>query len=137
MAAASDYLEQRVLAFVLNANTEYTWTTTASVYLALYTVDPSDAGGGTECPGTNYARETLTGAFTAMTTVTDGATENIAEIAFPQASDGTWDTIIAVGIFDAITGGNLLFHGGLDVDKLVEANDTFKIAAGDLTVTMA
>ena len=136
--AASDYLEQRVIGFVLNANTEFTWATTASVYLALYTTAPSDSGGGVEITGVgNYTRKTLTGAFNSMTGVTDGITENTAEIAFPQATGANWGLITAIGIFDAATTGNLLYHGSLDVDKQVDINDTFKIAIGDLTITLS
>jgi len=136
--AASDYLEQNIVDFVLNGNTEFTFTTTASVYLALYTAAPSDSGGGTEITGVgNYTRKTLTQAFDAMTGVTDGITANTAEIAFPQATGTNWGLITAIGIFDAATTGNLLYHGSLDTDKQVDINDTFKIAIGDLQLTLS
>ena len=74
-----------------------------------------------------------------MTGVVDGQTENTAEIAFPHATGGAWGLISGIGIWDSGTygGGNLLYHGALDVDKQVDANDTFKIAIGDLTVTLS
>jgi hypothetical protein len=49
----SDYLEDAVLDHVFR-NTALTSPTT--VYVALYTATPSDAGGGTEVSGGSYAR---------------------------------------------------------------------------------
>ncbi len=136
--AASDYLEQRVIDHVLNAGTEFTLASTASVYIALFTVLQDDAGtGGTECPGTNYARVTVTADFSTMTGITTGITANLSEIAFAQASDATWGTIVGLGIYDAATVGNLLYHGALDSSKVIDTNDTFKIAIGDLELTLS
>ena len=136
--AASDYLEQQIIDHVLNGGAEFTFASPASVYLALYTTAPSDSGGGVEITGVgNYTRKTLTAAFNTMTGVTDGITENTAEIAFPQATGTNWGLITAIGLFDAATTGNLLYHGSLTVDKQVDINDTFKIAAGDLTITLS
>lgn len=134
--ATSDYLEQRIVDFVLNSNAEFTFTSPTNVYVALFTADPSDAGGGTEVSGVDYARVD-SGSFSTMTGVTTGITSNLAEIAFAQAGAGGWGTVTAVGLFDASTAGNLLYHGGLTVDKLVDANDTFKIAIGDLEITLS
>ena len=57
MAAFSDYLENKVLGHVFGG-TAYTAPTT--LYVALYTVAPSDTGGGTEVSGGGYARQTST-----------------------------------------------------------------------------
>ena len=135
--ATSDYLEQRIVDFVLNSNGEFAFTAPTNVYIALFTIDPSDAGGGTEVSEASYARVD-SGAFNAMTGVTDGHTWNTTEVAFPQCTDvGGWGLITAIGLFDAATGGNLLYHGGLTVDKQVDENDTFKIAIGDLDITLS
>ena len=56
MAAFSDYLEGAVLDATLR-NTSY--SSPSTVYLALFTSDPTDAGSGTECSGTNYARQSV------------------------------------------------------------------------------
>jgi len=52
MAGKSDYLENKVLDHVLR-NTSY--TPPATVYLGLFTANPTDAGGGTEVSGNAYA----------------------------------------------------------------------------------
>ena len=72
-----------------------------------------------------------------MTGVTDGHTSNNAEIAFAQAGAGGWGLVTAIGLFDAATAGNLLYHGSLTADKQVDENDTFKIAAADLDITLS
>ena len=132
--AASDYLEQKILETALNNVAFPTWTNT---YVSLHTVDVADDGSGAEVSEASYARVDC-GAFTSMTAITDGQTENTAEIAFAQCTDAAgWGTVIAIGLWDAATGGNLLYWGGLTVDKLVSENDTFKIASGDLIVTVS
>jgi len=67
--AASDYLEQRVLDFVLRAAAEHSFTSPANVYVALFTTATSDDGTGTEVPDSNaYARTAVTfGAIGAAT----------------------------------------------------------------------
>lgn len=125
--ATSDYLENKIIDHVLR---NVALTSPASVWCALYTVDPSDAGGGTELSGNGYVRKEIT--FGAGS---DGHTDNTIEIAFPQAT-ASWGTVVAIGVFDAETVGNLLYWGGLDVDKAVGINDTFKIAQNDLDITL-
>ena len=134
--AASDYLEQKILETVLN---NAAFPTIANSYISLHTADVLDDGSGAEvADANNYARVEL-GSFTSMTGITDGQTENVAEIPFPQATGGAWGVVIAIGIWDSgVHGsGNLLYWGGLTIDKQVDENDTFKIAAGDLIVTVS
>jgi len=56
MAEFSNYLENKVLDHVLR-NVSYSSPTT--VYVGLYTSDPTDAGSGTEVSGGSYARQAL------------------------------------------------------------------------------
>ena len=132
MAAMSDYLEQKILETVLN---NAAFPSISATYVSLHTADVTDAGTGTEVSGGSYARVDC-GSFTSMTGITDGQTENTAEIAFAQAS-ASWGTVTHIGLWDASSGGNLLLHGALTASKTVDSGDTFKIAAGDLIVTLA
>ena len=136
--AASDYLEQRVLDFVLRAAAEHTFTAPTTVYVALFTTATTDAGGGTEVPNTNgYVRTAVT--FGAIGAATDGIMSNSAEVAFPQATGGAWGTVSHIALVDSATyaAGNWLYHGALDASKTVDENDTFKIAIGDLDITLS
>ena len=128
MAEMSNYLENALINATLR-NTSY--TSPSVVYLGLYTSDPTDADTGTEVSGGSYARQAIT--FGAPS---NGVTTNTAAIEFPQAT-GTWGTIGWIGIEDALTGGNLLYHSPLDVSKTIASGDIFKIAIGSLSVTLA
>ncbi len=128
MAEMSNYLENALINATLR-NTSYTSPTT--VYLALYTDDPTDADTGTEISGGSYARQSIT--FGAPS---NGVSTNSAAIEFPQAT-GSWGTITHVAIRDALTTGNMLYHTPLDASKTIASGDIFRIAIGSLSVTLA
>lgn len=124
----SNYLENALINATLR-NTAFTSPTT--VYLALYTTDPTDADSGTEVSGNAYARQSIT--FGAPS---NGVSTNTAAIEFPQAT-GSWGTVAYVGIRDASTAGNLLYHTPLDASKTIATGDVFRVAVGSLSVTLA
>ena len=126
----STYLANEILDHVLRSEA---YTDPTSVFVSLHTTSPGNDGAGAECSGGSYAREELTAGFDAGASK---ATENTAAIEFTAAT-GSWGTVTHVGIWDALSGGNLLFYGTLDASKAVENGDTFTIAAGalDLAVT--
>jgi hypothetical protein len=128
MAEMSNYLENALINATLR-NTSYTSPTT--VYVSLYTSDPTDADTGTEVSGGSYARTAVT--FGAPS---NGVSTNSAAVEFPQAT-GSWGTVGWIGIEDASTGGNLLYHTALDASKTIDSGDIFKIATGSLSVTLA
>jgi hypothetical protein len=128
MAEFSNYLENALINATLR-NTSY--TSPATVYVGLYTSDPTDANTGTEVSGGSYARQAVT--FGAPS---NGASVSTSAAEFPQATL-SWGTIGWIGILDASTGGNLLYHTALDVAKTIDATDIFKISAGSLSVTLS
>ena len=128
MAAMSNYLEDALINATLR-NTTY--TSPATVYVGLFTSDPTDAGTGTECTGASYARKSM--AFGAPS---NGASTNSAAVEFDQAT-GAWGTITHFGILDALTSGNLLYHGALTSSKVIEDGDVFKFASAAVSVTLA
>lgn len=128
MAEMSNYLEGALINATLR-NTSY--TSPAVVYLALYTSDPTDADTGTEVTGNGYARQAIT--FGAPS---NGVSTNSAAIEFPQAT-GSFGTVTHVGIRDALTTGNLLFHTPLDASKTIATGDVFRVAIGSLSVSFA
>ena len=127
MAEMSNYLENALVNATLR-NTTY--TSPATVYVALFTTDPTDAASGTEVSGGSYARTSV--AFAAPS---NGASASSADCTFPTCTS-TWGTVSHIGIFDASTSGNLLYHTPLDTSKTIETGDIFKIASGSLTVTL-
>ena len=98
-------------------------------YLALYTVAPTDTGGGTEVSGTAYVRKAAT------FTVSGNTASNNAAVEWPTAG-GSWGTVVAVGVFDALSGGNLIAYGALTTNKTIDTGDVFRIPSGDLDITL-
>ena len=121
----SNYLENKLLDHFLGT-AGYTMPTT--VYVGLYTVVPTDAGGGTQVTGGSYARQTAV--FSAAASGTTSNTANIDFANMPAA------TTVAIGVFDAITSGNLLLWGTLTTNKTTDAGDTLRIATGDLDISI-
>lgn len=125
MAAMSNYLEAALLDATLR---DVPYTSPSTVYLALFINDPTDAGTGTEVSGGSYARQVVT--FQAPT---NGACINAADVLF---EDMPAVTVTHVGIYDAVSGGNLLYHGQLAAFRAVQAGDDFLIRASDLTIAL-
>ena len=130
MAALSDHAEKLILDWMMTAGTA---ARPSAWYVALYTVAPSDAGGGTELTGSGYAREAV--AFAAATSGT-GTTSNTGVVTF-TADGGDWGSVTHMGIHDASSGGNLLWHGSLAAAKTVADGDTLEFAVGNIDLTVA
>ena len=124
----SNFLENALLNATLNATT---YTAPATVYVSLWTSDPTDAGSGTEVSGGSYARTAVT--FGAPS---NGVTTNSADVTFPTAT-ASWGTVGWIGINDSSSGPNLLYHTALDTAKAIDSGDIFKISTGNLSVTLA
>lgn len=121
----TNYLENAVINHVLR---NIALASPATVYVGLFTAAPGEAGGGTEVSGGAYARQAVT--FIAPV---DGATENSADVTFPVAA-ANWGTITHFAIFDALTVGNMLYHGTLTTARTVNSGDQAKFLAGALDV---
>lgn len=130
MSAMSDYLENKLIDYVLRAQA---FTAPATTYVALFTANPSDTGGGTEVSGGSYARVAVTSALanwagtqaaasTTASSGTGGTTSNNGTITFP-APTANWGVVTGIGVFDASSAGNLLFYGALTVNKTVNNGD--------------
>lgn len=128
MSQLSNYLENALFNAVLR-NTAY--TSPVTVYLALYTSDPTDADAGAEVSGGSYAR--VSAAFTAPS---NGAGDNSAQLNFATPS-ADWGTVTHWGIRDASTSGNLLLYGAMAASRTIKTNDTVKVNVGDLDVSFA
>jgi hypothetical protein len=130
MAALSDYSEKLILDYLMTTGSA---TRPTNWYVALYTAAPSDAGGGTELSGSGYAREAVT--FAAATSGT-GTTSNSGAVVF-TADGGDWGSVTHMGIHDATSGGNLLWHGALAAAKTVLDGDSLEFSVGNIDLTVA
>ncbi len=146
--AATNYLERRLLHFLFKNNSLSFSSPGDSIYVGLATAvtNTGELGSSeiTEANFTNYQRVQVTptavgntGGWTMIgsdSTDTQTAT-NQNNIEFP-ASGGTNNTITHVIIADAASSGNILFVGALDVQKVIETGDIFRINAGNLTIEL-
>lgn len=121
----TNYLESKLIDHFLGTTT---YTKPTNVYVGLFTVTPGEAAGGTEVTGGSYARQIATfGAASSGSTTNSG---NIDYTNMPAA------TTVAIGIFDALTSGNMLLYGALTTNKTTDAGDTLRIATGSLSVSI-
>jgi hypothetical protein len=121
----TNYLENKLIDHFLGT-ASYTMPT--DVYVALFTVSPGEAGGGTEVTGGSYARQIAT-----FSAASSGATSNDSNIDFTGMPAAT---TVAIGIFDALTSGSMLLYGTLTTNKTTDAGDTLRIATGDLDISI-
>lgn len=126
MAAKTNYLNDAILDHVLRNSA---LASPATVYLGLFTVAPTPSTSGTEVSGGSYARVAATFGAPAL-----GVSTNSAPAAFPMATLA-WGTVVAVGVFDALSGGNLLYFGTLTTPKSVDNGDTASFAVAALSIT--
>ena len=127
MAAKSNYLNNALLNHTLR---HVALTSPVTVYVGLFTAAPTPSTSGTEVVGNAYARQAIT--FDAPVL---GVTQNTGLITFASAAPGAWGTVVAAGLFDDPTAGNLLYFGDLTAPKTVGAGDVASIAIGALAVT--
>ena len=129
--AMCDYLEDALINHVLR---NIALTSPTTVYVALFTVDPTDAGTMTNevtNVGSAYVRQSV--AFGAPG---GGITSNSGTVTFPTAT-ADWGTVGWFLITDLVTykAGNALLHCQLDIAKPINIGDTARFNAGDLSVT--
>ncbi len=129
----SNYLETAYLNKTLK-NTNFSVT---GVWLALYNIEPGEAGSHTNevsTAGTGYRRMSAS----AWETAANGTIQTSAAITFPTAS-GLWGTVSSFGLLDlsASGDGNLLYYGALTFSKLVTTNDIVQVNSGDLDISEA
>jgi len=131
MVALSDVAEKLLLDWLMTTGTA---TRPTAWYVALYTLAPSDSGGGTEVSGGGYARQSVT--FDAAATP-GGTTSNNNVVQF-TASGANYGTVTHIGIHSASSGsGNLLWHGAMTASRVVNDGDTLEFSVGNIDLTIA
>lgn len=99
-------------------------------YVGLFTVSPSETGGGTEISAGGYARQKVT-----FGAASGGSMTNSEAMEFPTAT-ADWGTAVAWGLFDAATGGNMVWYGSITEPKILYKGDIYRVNANNLTLTM-
>lgn len=120
--AASPYLANALIAHLFRTAS---FSKPAHLYVGLFTTAPtggSPAGVEVSFTLTGYARVQLDSLDANWTLGADGTVSNAAKVQFANPS-GNWGTVVAFGVWDAATGGNLLVAGALANARAVYAGD--------------
>lgn len=140
MSAFSDYMEQGLLNYTLRG---VAFTQPTAIYVALFTADPTDANTtANELSDSGYVRQDAAGGGAISTgwaaPSVDGigyACTNALALEFPPIVDGAV-TVSHFGLYDALTVGNLLYHGAFDTPRSLQIDDVVAIGIGALKITL-
>ena len=125
----TNYLSGRLLDHATGA-APYTAPTT--LYLCLFSADPGELGSfANEIAGNAYARQVI--GYAAQV---DQETANTLDVLFPDADPGAYPDVTHMGVADALTGGNLLWHTDIEEGSVsIPAGAAFRLRAGQFTLT--
>lgn len=112
--------------------------------MALFTADPTDANSSanevSKAAMPAYVRMNAAGngpIATGWTMPANGVTSNTNVISFPANNGASAITVTHTAIYDAATGGNLLYHSKLLMPKTLEQGDVLSFSIGSIMITMA
>lgn len=111
--------------------------TAGSLYVALHTADPGEAGNQTtnECAYGSYDRVAIARSVGGWTVVTDTAT-NTALAQFPECTSGSETiTYVSIGTSSYPTAGVILYSGALTASRSVSTGIQPQFSASSLVVT--
>lgn len=128
MTAMTNYLEDAVLNHLVGGSP---LAQPGALYLGLLTGDPTDSGSvASEISGNAYARIVIS-----FGVVGAGQVVNDVDVLFAVATPAAWGLLTHAGIFDAVSGGNMLYHAALAASKNIGIGDQFKISIGELVLS--
>jgi hypothetical protein len=136
MAGKSQYLEDALLNWMKGTTFP---AAPSTVYVALFTTAPSDDAGtsAVEVSGGSYARASITtssgwssisGAPSAAAQISNGGTITFA------TPTGNWGSVVAIGIYDASSAGNLLYWNTI-TSQTINTGVVASFSAGNLVIT--
>lgn len=140
MGKFSNYLEDGIINATLRGTP---LSVPSGTFFALFTADPTDAN-----ITANEVKTTAWPAYVRMdcaaggaistgwTAPSDGVTSNAKALTFPANNGAGAVTITHVGIYDAATNGNLLYHAPLTQAKTLQVGDVISFAVGSVTITV-
>lgn len=126
----SDYVERALINWFRGTAMP---TAPATLYVSLYTADPTDvAGSGTEASYAGYTRVAVTLAAPATAPTDPGPVTNTAAVTFAAVA-GSGITVTAVGLHDAVSAGNALAYDTSMTDTAVAVGNPPEFAIGALS----
>lgn len=126
------YLEAAILTWLFNGGT---LTAPASLYLGLFTAAPDTVAGGTECSGNGYARARFANAIGSWDEAASATKTLVTCVGFPIAT-GSWGTVVAIGLWDASSGGNLWAWRPVSPTFAISSGELAVVEPGDFAVVL-
>lgn len=125
----TDYLEQMILNMIFHGQQP---NVPSGVYVGLLTSTPTDSGGGTEVIDANYVRQQAT--FTVPTS--EGIVTNDAVVQFPSFAATSTAQITHIALYDAVTGGNMLYYTAITPSIDITEGIGSIIQVGELSIKL-
>jgi len=132
MTAFTDYAEGQLINHIFRTSS---FTKPTNLYIALFSaITNGETSTVTELSGNGYARVQYNplDANWAAPVGGNGTTYNINAINFPAAT-ADWGFVPYFGIYDAVTGGNLIIYAPLNNSRNITNGSVPSFAAGALT----
>jgi hypothetical protein len=132
MSAKSAYLAAELLKWVTGQTNDL--GTAVTPYLGMLSALSAPGEAGTEVTGDGYARLDTSGDWGAPSAGT-GNKRRVANSAdLTMATMTANKTVVGIGIWDAASGGNLLYSKSLGISVTVPANNPAVWATGDVVI---
>lgn len=129
MGGKSDYLELKVINLVCGG---VAFSAPATLYWALFVSDPADNGIGTEVIGGSYGRIGQTNNTTNFPV--GNPKNNGTDVNFTTPS-ADWGLVSHWALFDASSGGNMLYFGPFVSPQTITVGIPVRIPAGSIQIT--
>jgi hypothetical protein len=132
--ATSKFLADVVLNYIKGSAPA---TPPANLYIGLFSVTPTaNTGSGTEISGSSYARQAVaSSAWSAISQNADLIHDQISNsnaITFPAVTTTSY-TVVGIGVWDALTAGNLWVYQAV-TSQVVAVTNQYQIAIGGLVL---
>lgn len=141
MSKFSNYTENNIIETTLRGAT---FPVPSGIYVALFTADPTDANVTANEVSVSawpaYVRKNAADGgliATGWTAPADGVSTNAKTITFPANNGAGNVTVTHIGLYDAATGGNLLYHSALVSSKTLLPGDVLSFGVSSITLTVA
>jgi hypothetical protein len=127
MTAFTNYAEDLIMNWLFRN----TGSAPTAWWAALHSADPTETGSTAELSGNGYARQSCT-----FNAASSGLVDNVADITFGPNTSSNWGTVSHTSVWTLVTGGNCLIKGALSSSVTINVNDSLKIAAGALDLSV-
>lgn len=137
---ASDFLEGALINATLRG---VNFTAPTNIFVSLHTAPPTDANTTstevTTAIWAGYARVNAAGGgavATGWSAPSNGTTSNALLLTFPAQGSAAAVTVTHFGLYDAATGGNLLYWVPMTTAKTMNQTDKLSFDIGQITVSI-